>query len=140
VEEDVQNRLSAALGQVGKERDIIAAYLYGSYACGQARKDSDIDVAVLLEDAESYSALDLLRLGRELEARAGLERIDVRLLNDAPLAARGRILTEGKLLYSGNDSKRVDFEVTSRSLYFDFLPHLEYLRKVFIQRTAERGL
>jgi predicted nucleotidyltransferase len=140
MEAGVQNRLSAAFGQVAKGRGVIAAYLYGSHVRGDAGAGSDIDVAVLLEDAESHSSLDLLRLGRELEAQSGMKNIDVRLLNDAPLAARGRILTEGKLLYSGNDSKRVDFEVTCRSRYFDFLPHLEYLRKAFIRRTAERGL
>ena len=140
MEADIQSRLSTALGQVGKGRGIIAAYLYGSHARGDASAGSDIDVAVLLEDAERHSSLDILRLGRELEAQSGLKNIDVRLLNDAPLAAKGRILTEGKLFYSGNDSKRVDFEVISRSLYFDFLPHLEYLRKAFIRRTAESGL
>ncbi|MCL5670360.1 MAG: hypothetical protein M1423_03550 [Acidobacteria bacterium] len=62
----------------------------------------------------------MFKLGPELEKETGLTNIDVRLLNDAPLAASGRILTEGRSLYSGDDSARVDFEVRIRGLYFRF--------------------
>lgn len=140
MESDAKKLLTTAFDKLGSARGVIAAYLYGSHARGQAGPGSDIDVAVLLEGSGERSSLEMLKLGRELETQTGLKGIDVRLLNDAPLAAQGRILTEGRLLYSGDDSARVDFEVLTRSLYFDFLPHLDYLQKAFIQRTAEGGL
>ncbi|MCL6105812.1 MAG: nucleotidyltransferase domain-containing protein [Actinobacteria bacterium] len=132
--------LTDALARLAPGRGITAAYLYGSHARGEARPGSDIDIAVLLEDRSGISALDLLKLGQQLENQTGLKNIDIRSLNAAPLSARGRIITEGKLLYSGNDIARVDFEVYTRSLYFDFLPHMKYLQKEFIRRTAEKGL
>lgn len=136
---DVMNHLSGAFQQLSASYGIVAAYLYGSQALGQARAESDIDVAVLLDSEAKRSSMDLLKMGRELEDKTGLKNIDVRLVNDAPLSAKGRILTEGHLLYSGDDSARVDFEVATRSLYFDFLPHLDYFRREFIKRTAEGG-
>ncbi len=132
--------LTGALDRLASRYGIAAAYLYGSHARGQATPGSDIDVAVLLESGRQSSALDVFKLGPELEKETGLKNIDVRLLNDAPLAASGLILTEGRLLYSGDDSARVDYEVRIRGLYFDFLPHLNYLRQAFLRRTAEKGL
>lgn len=137
---DVKSLLRDAFGQFVSTRAIVAAYLYGSHARGQAGPGSDIDVAVLLESGREAAPMEPLRLGNELEDKTGLKNIDVRLLNDAPLSTRGRILSEGQLVYSGDDAARVDFEVATRSLYFDFLPHLNYIRQAFIKRTAEKGL
>ncbi len=140
MDEQIIKPIATALERLGASNSITAAYLYGSHARGEARPGSDIDIAVLLEDRSGISALDLLKLGQQLENQTGLKNIDIRSLNAAPLSARGRIITEGKLLYSGNDIARVDFEVYTRSLYFDFLPHMKYLQKEFIRRTAEKGL
>jgi predicted nucleotidyltransferase len=136
----VKEKLSRSLERIACRYGVISAYLYGSHARGQVRPSSDIDIAVLIKNTGEHSSLDLFKLGREMENETGLKNIDVRLLNYAPLAARGRILTEGRLLYSGDDSTRVDFEVMTRSLYFDFLPHLNYLRQAFMKRTVEKGL
>lgn len=138
--ESIEKKIAEAIADIGPLHDVDAAYLYGSHAWGQARPGSDIDIAVLLAEGRERSSMEMLELGRELENRAGLKHIDVRLLNDAPLSVKGRILTEGKLLYSGNDDQRVDFEVATRGFYFDFLPHHKYLQQAFIQRAAERGL
>ncbi len=137
---DLTTLLTASLTRLAPGRGIVAAYLFGSQANGRARPDSDIDVAVLLEVGRESEPLELLKLGQDLERETRLANIDVRLLNEAPLSASGRILTEGRLLYSGDESARVDFEVKTRGLYFDFLPHLNYLRQAFIERTAEKGL
>lgn len=139
-ESNITELLSSAFERLAPDFGVAASYLYGSHARGEARLSSDIDVAVLTKGDGKHTALELLRLGRELENQTGLKKIDVRLLNDAPLAAKGRIITEGRLLYSGDDRIRVDFEVRTRSLYFDFLPHLNYLRESFITRTAKSGL
>lgn len=138
--ESVEQSLAAAFKKVGPSYKVIAAYLYGSQVRGQVHAGSDIDVAVLQADDGKGATLKLLKLGQRLEAVAGLKNIDVRLLNAAPLAARGRILTEGRLLYSADESTRVDFEVKTRSLYFDFLPHLNFLQKAFIEHAAREGL
>ena len=132
--------LHDAFEQLGPAHGVVAAYLYGSHARGEARPESDIDVAVLFGEDSELSALDVLRLGQKVEDRTGLKNLDVRRLNDAPLSAKGGILAESILVYSGDDSARVDFEVRTRGMYFDFLPHLRYLQKEFIRRTAERGL
>lgn len=137
---NIRDLLSSAFKRLGHDYRVVAVYLFGSHARDTALPNSDIDIAVLLDSDEEHTPLILLRLGRDLEKQTGLKNIDVRLLNDAPLAAKGRIITEGQLVYSEDDRARVDFEVRTRSLYFDFLPHLTHLREAFIKRTAESGL
>jgi len=119
---------------VSPEPGLAAAYLYGSVARGETTSLSDIDVALLFdEDLGEQARRDLIvEMASEL-ARAGVgERLDVRDVEDLPLVAQGRVLTEGRLVQSNNDVRRVRFETSVRMLYFDFLP--------FHRRDVEEGL
>lgn len=58
----------------------------------------------------------------------------------APLRLRGRVLEEGRLLYSADEPGRVTFEVRTRSEYFDFLPTQRAYRDHFLRRVAVQGL
>ena len=104
--------------------EVDLAYLYGSVARGQARPDSDIDVALVLR--RPLLAPDRLKLELALEVdlaiRAGEEALDVRVVNDAPLLLQGAVATEGILLYSRDELARIAFEASTRSRYFDYLP------------------
>jgi hypothetical protein len=52
-----------------------------------------------------------------------------------PLVIKGQILSNGCLIFSANDSERVDFESQVRSAYFDFLPVIQYYQKVYLEMT-----
>lgn len=72
-------------------------------ARGEARADSDVDVAVLVRPEmppEDYLAVSL-RLARRLES-ALRERVDaVTVLNEAPLRLQYRVLRDGVTLHGG---------------------------------------
>ena len=81
----------------------------------------------------------------ELNLAAWLDPIfhadfDVRSINRAPLKIKGEVVTRGILLYSADESFRVSFEVDTRKRYFDFLPALKYMRRIYLQSVKERGL
>jgi len=100
------------------------AYLYGSVARGDAHPGSDVDIAVMFD--RSVPAEERLRqelaLGLTFDAELGGKRADVRDLATMPLILRGRVVTEGALLFSRDEKGRVAFEVATRNEYFDFLP------------------
>lgn len=73
-------------------------FLFGSRARGDAGERSDVDLAV---DAPAASRRDWLRIVESVESAETLLRIDVVRLDEAPAGLRGRILSEGKLLYGG---------------------------------------
>jgi uncharacterized protein len=88
------------------------AYLFGSTATGTARPDSDVDVAVSLDSNVPHERRleQSLAIARELTTATGLSRIEVVVLNDVPLPIKGRIVSEGIVIYSVDEPARVEFE------------------------------
>ena len=73
--------------------------------------------------------------------QAHLEPGDVLIRQDEPATAlylilRGRVVTEGVLLYSRDEEGRVAFEVASRNEYFDFLPAYRAYQQMSLARMA----
>ncbi len=117
--------------------DVKAIYLYGSMVSGRIRKDSDLDVAILLSHKLNHF--------RRLELISKIESIFTSCLVESGLKQevsvldlRGkyvsfqlqyRVLTEGILVFERDPSQRLEFENAVKREYFDFLPFLKFLRK-----------
>lgn len=114
------------------------AYLFGSRATGRHRPTSDADVAIM-----PGGPLDLLAeaaLADQLAQALQVPTVDLVDLRRTPLRVRGRVLSEGRLLYSADEPGRVTFEVRTRSEYFDFVPTQRAHRDEFLRRVAAKGL
>jgi uncharacterized protein len=132
--------ITAILRQVlGIRPEIVAVYLFGSFARDRARADSDIDVAVLLDPDFSMDNHPLYRLDRIDQLASALQRpVDVVMLNRAPLVLRNQVLSYGYLVYETNRSQRIDYEVRSRQAYFDFRPILDRIHAA-VRRQLKEG-
>jgi predicted nucleotidyltransferase len=129
--------IAAALSRVFQsEAGVIAAYLYGSHADGCAHRDSDVDVAVLLDraayptDRERFDAR--LRLIAELSAALGSNQVDLIVLNDVPATLARHVLWEGLRVHCRDAEALHTF---SRTVYL-LAPDLER----FLQRQRRRLL
>ena len=109
-----------------KNFPVLLCYLYGSYARGDIHPFSDIDIGIYLEKMNSGKMLDIdLSLALEFDDIIGHGcNVDVRSINNMPLLMKGKLVTEGILLYSRNDAFRVEFETNVRKAYFDFRPFI----------------
>lgn len=125
-------------GKALREAGVVAAYVFGSRATGTHRGTSDLDVAVLVD--RGLGLLERERLVARLADALGVPDVDLVILDEAPLELRGRVVQEGRLIFRDDDARRVDFEVRTRSEYFDFLPVLEAHTRRYIRQVAERGL
>jgi uncharacterized protein len=106
-----------------------AVYLFGSVARGEARPDSDVDVAVLYgKPIEPGLAGLKLGLAGDLEERLG-RPVDLVVLDHQSPDFIHRVLCDGILVVENNRSARIHFEVTARNEYFDVLPRLQEYRR-----------
>jgi len=134
--------LRTCLRKIFSKYPIALAYLYGSEAAGQATPLSDVDIALIMTDGDydPKSRLDLeLQLEEEIGRICGISNVDIRVVNDAPLMVQGEVVTNGILLYSHDEVFRVEYETTTRSKYFDFLPIAGMHRQAYFERLIERG-
>ncbi len=121
-----------------KKYPVSFAYLYGSYATGVMSQFSDMDVGVYVERIFAEKCLDL-ELSLSLEIDTKLDHCvasEVRIINNLPLSLVGEMITEGILIYSANESVRVDFETSVRRAYFDFLPVLHRYHNMYIEHIS----
>jgi predicted nucleotidyltransferase len=141
------NLLSCLMGEIPNilaGRSVMIAYLYGSVADDSALPTSDVDIGLVFDPHSTLSPYERMQMefeiAAELERRCGIREADVRSIDIAPLTVQGRVLSEGILLYSRNEEFRVDFEVRTRKLYFDFLPVMEMMRKALFEQLQQEGL
>jgi hypothetical protein len=130
--QQLEHELRAYFAELGDR--IVAAYLFGSTARGEARPGSDVDVGLLYRSVPR-DPLDALGtdIAAALAARLGCE-VDVVVMNEAPVDLVHRILRDGILIAEHDRSSRIAFEVQARREYFDLLPVLRRYR-----RTEERA-
>lgn len=110
------------------EASVAAAYLFGSYARGDFREGSDIDLGVVFKEFPPKVLLGPVSdVHGRLETALNRE-IDLVAMNDAPVDLVHRILRDGVLVNEGDPSTRVAFEVKARNEYFDLKPYLDEYR------------
>ena len=103
---------------------VSAVYLFGSQARKDANTISDVDIAVLFAD-NTPEKFDLrLQFAEEIRAILNKE-VDICDIEHVELLFAYRILSEGKLLYSSNEDKRIIFEVNLMKNYFDLKPFFD---------------
>ncbi|MBC7076532.1 MAG: nucleotidyltransferase domain-containing protein [Syntrophomonadaceae bacterium] len=111
-----------------KNEEIIAVYLFGSYAKDNKQVKNDVDVAVLLDNFKEEKEMEiLLRYKRELENQF-CKDVDVVILNTAPPLLKQQIFYYGIKVNERDRKKLVDFRVKS---YFEQFDLLEINKKIF---------
>jgi len=120
--------------------DVIAAYLFGSRVSGRARAESDVDVAVLLNEEDNVARFERrLQMMVEVSKVCGRE-VDVIVLNDAPPILQNQVLRYGRLLFERDRRARVEFEVRAGKVYADLEPMRRFFQQALFQEIKEVGL
>lgn len=119
-----------------KEPNILFAYLYGSYAKDKQNKESDIDIAIYLDNKTTkIDPLYASRLALKIEkAQDKKISVDIRILNRSKIRFKHQVLKHGKLIHSKNEKARIIFEAYSNSCYMDFKPFLDSYNKARTER------
>lgn len=115
--------------------DVVAGYLFGSRARGAAGPLSDVDVAVLF--AAPPSSARRLALSAELSSALAPLRVDMVVLDDAPLPLAHRVLRDGIVVVGAQDPRRIHHAAGVMDRYLDMAPMRRTLADGLAHRIAE---
>ncbi len=122
-----------------KRREILFAYLFGSFARGTAGNLSDVDVAIFLDKGQIPGSGPY---GYKSEMMVTLRQytgkdVDLVILNDASTLLRFQVIKDGKLLLCRSEGDRLRFHEKSLREYLDFKPFFDVQRYYLKKRLAE---
>ncbi len=117
-----------------KYEDIIFAYIFGSYAKDNIRKDSDIDIAIYLKDSiDTYEYLDMkMKLSEALR-----REVDLIILNDVTPLLKYEIYKNNILLFTNDKSIENKYKVKTLFEYNDMKRYLDLSYEKTIERLKE---
>jgi hypothetical protein len=121
----------AAQGVFGPLPWVRLAYHHGSTAADGA-PGRDVDVALVADPVAGPSELAMIdRLAADLAARTGIHDVpfDVRVVRGASPVFLGQLMRTGRLLFERSVADRVEFEAYANSLWLDFQPVWERMRR-----------
>ena len=119
----------------GKKKEVIAVYLFGSYAVGREYHLSDIDIGILLErkerDRDKQIIIDsMVELGRIL--RRDIHPV---ILNSASEEILRQIFLKGKCVLIHDSKKLAQFTMIKFVEIADFAYYREQMQAGLINKT-----
>lgn len=127
---------------LSKQEHIKLAYLFGSVAEGKEGKLSDVDLAVFLDESLSKKEIFNLQLKliSELTSILKIDKVDLVIMNDAPLSLNYEIIKANHPLLVRDEGKKIDFEHGILSRYLDRRYYDKRWAAEFLKKVAERGI
>lgn len=127
--EDLLHTAREAVEQAFPEAWI--AYLHGSFARGDERPDSDIDIAVLLPPGRTIP--DKLSLLHDLSKKMGHD-VDVANLREAGLDLVQEVLRHGLPLFNRRPSDSLIWEAERMTDFADFNPRRADILDLYLKQ------
>jgi len=116
-----------------------AAYVFGSVAADRERSTSDLDLGIVVDpDRWDPSDHKISLIGDCMDA-ARRDRVDLVVLNDAPLVLQFEALRPNVLLYARDDFHHGCFFSKVARMYWDFEPHFRRQREALKERLREKA-
>jgi len=121
--------------------EVVAVYLFGSAARGTRGKRSDVDIAVLTRSRKTSprrfrSLVEYVQVACDA---LGTDRVDVVLLDRAPVALRHEVFREGKPLLVRDPEALARFRLESSREYLDTIPLRRMFEEAFFRRIRRNG-
>ena len=121
----------------GNKKDIVAAYLFGSYADGKERISSDVDLAILFDNRDREAVNQ--RLDEYLVALSRNIRKDVHLIA-MDFAGEGllkQIFKKGRCLVVNDSKKLAYFKMIALRKIVNFEYYRSQMQKGIVRKVME---
>ncbi len=136
---EVRRRLELAFA-ASTPPGVVAAYLFGSHAEGRSHRESDVDVAVLLDDRTYPTAADRaearVRICAWLIGALSDNDVDLLVLNGAPPLLGRKVVTDGLAVHLADAERAREFVRDVQLRAADFAPFLARHRVTLLEALA----
>ena len=113
------------------------AYVFGSVATEREWSGSDLDLGIVVNEDE-WDPSDKVPLIGDCMDAARRDRVDLVILNDAPLVLQFEAVRPNVLLYAADDFEHGAFVSKVVRMYWDFQPYLRRQRKAYKERRLQQ--
>ncbi len=135
----IEQAIKTAVADAGST--IVAAYFFGSHATGKVWAESDVDVALLFDEADASNQLEIIGWLSEYLCQAlGNVEVDVVNLDGVPTHFAYEILRTGKLVFCANPHERIRFEMGIFEKHTDEEPWQQIGRRYLMKRAKTRQM
>lgn len=127
------------LAEYCKENKVLAVYLFGSQLGEKTDKFSDLDLGVVFFDSEKDKLSDInfyMKFKDDLVKIFNFPKIDLIFLQNSGLKIPFEVVTKGKVLYTADKDKRLDYEDMVICKGLDFKKELD----LYYQELEEKIL
>ena len=135
----LQEDLKRIVNFFAKRKEVLALYFFGSVAKGYLRKESDIDIAVLISPEFLERIPEVKEEYYNATPSFSLRPVDVVILNTAPPLLRFEVFKHGKLLLDKDPEFRKNFLCKSLLEYYDYL-YMEKLCFNYVKQRLKKDL
>lgn len=116
--------------------EVSALYLFGSFSRDKVTAESDIDIAVLIDESQMKGKNFESLKNRYYAASPtfSLRAVDIVILNSAPTFLKYQVLKTGKVLFDKKRKLRTKFTEKAITEYLDFKP----IEDIYLNTVAGR--
>lgn len=130
------------ISELATKYQLLLIYLFGSKATKRDDKLSDIDIGVLIKKEREHTIKNLLfDLIFDFSRCLHSDKVDILILNNAPLALQYNVIAEGQILYEVSSDVKINYETEIIKLYLDFkkyeIEYSNYLHKRILEGVPE---
>lgn len=122
------------------KEEVIAVYIFGSYARKKERPFSDLDIGILIDDRYKKSAIDQRNTYMVELARILKKDIHPVILNSAGEELMKQIFSKGKCILVNDSRKLSRFKTAMYSRIADFAYYRNQMKEGFLRKVKEGKL
>jgi len=140
----VKVKLSSSQKNILKKQGIILMYLYGSQAEGRARKNSDIDIALLTDQKKQkhqekiYDQISKI-LAPIFKPIPKVRELDIKFMDELTASVKHQIALDGQLLFKQTDDDRMEFIKQALRAY-EHTKHLRQIKNYYLEQRIKKGI
>jgi len=129
IKHDLKRLFPLLKNELEKEKDVIFAYIFGSYAEGREGPLSDFDIGIFLKNTSKDFFERKIEFNNLVTSILKTDEVDIVILNEANVEISFNIIKNGFLLLSKDEKSRIEYEKKIIKCYMDF----DYYRKRMIK-------